>query len=724
MMNRSRIRCWLGALVLVFSVVVTYLPALDAGFIWDDDSNVTGNFNLHDLDGLRRIWTNATWNQQQYYPLTHTSFWVEYQLWGLNPLGYHLVNVALHAMSSLLLWRILLRLGVPGAGLAAAIFALHPLQVESVAWVTERKNTLSAVFFLAAAFAGIAFSDAADIGRPRRGPASRRWWWYVLCFCLFLCAVLAKTATCMLPVVLALLLWWKKGRVTLRDLLPLLPLTLLGAAAGLQTAWLEQHHVGAVGADFSSTLSEKVLIAGRASWFYIGKTLLPTGLCFIYPRWRIDAADATAYLYPVTALATLGILWGLRMRIGRGPLAAALYFAVMIFPALGFFKLYFMKYSFVQDHFQYLAGIGPIVLLSAGVATAHTAVRTSHFARQGSPVLRLSPSPILMTAALVLLLPLALATWERSKVFLDSETLWRDTVEENPTAWMAHSNLGVLLMAQGRVEAAVEHYRETLKLRPENTETWVNLGNALLSRGDTQEAVDHFRRATELTPGLFEAHFEANLGLGVALERAGRTAEAEKQFEKTMTLNPHGAEAFFYLARLRLQRGEADSAGALLENLLRRKPSLSKAHSLYGDVLAAQGKAREAEGHFRDAILLDPTEHEGHFGLGVMLASRGSLVEAAASFSRALTIKPDYAEAHYNLGKVLDLAGDTAEAVRRYRLAIGTSPRFAEAHNNLGVDLLLLGETESGVSHLREALRLKPDFLEARINLERSADRH
>ena len=199
----------LGALVLVFAVAASYQPALNAGFIWDDEDNVTANATLRDFDGLRRIWTDRTANQQ-YYPLTHTSFWVEYQLWGLQPLGYHLVNLALHVANALLLWRILLRLGVPGAWLAAAVFAVHPVQVESVAWVTERKNTLSAVFFLAAAYAGIRFFEDGD-GWKRPGdaeaPASRRRGWYALCAALFICAVLAKSATCLLPAALALLLW-------------------------------------------------------------------------------------------------------------------------------------------------------------------------------------------------------------------------------------------------------------------------------------------------------------------------------------------------------------------------------------------------------------------------------------------------------------------------------------------------------------------------------------
>lgn len=290
-------RPWVGALALLLGVALCYLPVRHAGFVWDDDGNVTGNVTLRDGAGLRRIWTDPTANQQ-YYPLTHTSFWLERRLWGLRPLGYHGVNVALHAASALVLWRTLLLLGVQGAWLAAAIFAIHPVHVESVAWITERKNTLSGVLFLAAALAGVRFLGIAPVPRGDGGgapPRRDRLRWYVLCAALFVCAVLAKSTASLLPVVLALLLWWKAGRLAPRELLPLAPLVLVGAATGLNTAWLEQHHVGASGEEFAHTLAEKFLIAGRASWFYLDKLLFPAELSFIYPRWRIDAGDVLAY---------------------------------------------------------------------------------------------------------------------------------------------------------------------------------------------------------------------------------------------------------------------------------------------------------------------------------------------------------------------------------------------------------------------------------------------
>lgn len=716
--RRSFPRPWLGALVLVCGILASYQPVLEAGFIWDDESNVTANATLRDLDGLLRIWSDRTANQQ-YYPLTHTSFWVEHQLWGLRPLGYHLVNLALHAASALLLWCLLVRLGIPGAWLAAAIFAVHPVQVESVAWVSERKNTLSAVFFLAAAYAGIRFQESGD-GWEGPGatlaPAPRRRGWYALCAALFLCAVLAKSATCLLPVVLALLLWWKTGRVTARSLSPLLPLALLGVAAGLNTAWLEQHHVGAAGSVFSHSVAEKALIAGRASWFYLGKLLLPTGICFIYPQWRIEAADVVAYLYPAATLATLGTLWGMRDKTGRGPLAAALYFGVMLFPALGFFKVYFMRYSYVQDHFQYLACIGPLTLFGAGVARANTLVARRFLPQRREGGWRAAGPALAAAAALVILLPLGMLARDRTRVYRDSEMLWRDTLATNPAAWMAHNNLGVILLGRGRTAEAASHFRASLQVRPDLAESWVNLGDALMAGNETPRALEQYRKAMELAPGLPMAH----VGLGAALEREGRQREAEEQFAEALRLDPASADAGRHLARLRLRAGEAGRAALLLERLLQRDPSQAGTHTLYGEVLATRGQFRDAERHYREAIRLSPDDAEAHLGLGALLAAQGDLAAAAASLFRAAGLKPSLAEAHYDLGKVLDLQDRPAEAMQHYRRAIDANPAFAEAHNNLGVDLLLLRQPVAGTAHLREALRLRPDYEEARVNLERA----
>ncbi len=361
-----------GAALIILLTVVAYLPALRGGFIWDDDSYVTQNPALRSLAGLVAIWLKpgATY---QYYPLVFTSFWAEYHLWGLQPFGYHLVNVFLHAVNAVLLWRVLRRLEVAGAWWIAAIFALHPVNVESVAWVTERKNTLSGLFYLLAALAWLRF-------RPLTAKVTARapdWRYYWLAFGFIVCALFSKTVTLSLPAVLLLLIWWKTGRLEKRDALTLTPWFVLGAASGFMTRWMEQQLVRG-GAEWDLSFVQRCLLAGRALWFYAGKLFWPAHLTFIYPRWEIDAGAAWQYSFPLGIAAVLVALWFFRARIGKGPLAAVLFFGITLAPALGFANVYPFRYSYVADHFQYLASIG---LIALAVGTRHGDFTTSQPAR-------------------------------------------------------------------------------------------------------------------------------------------------------------------------------------------------------------------------------------------------------------------------------------------------------------------------------------------------------
>ncbi|HOW19171.1 MAG TPA: O-GlcNAc transferase, partial [Phycisphaerae bacterium] len=342
--------CLPAAAGLLLLALAVYIPAMRGGFVWDDDDYVTENRTLRSLDGLGRIWFDIR-ATPQYYPLVFTSFWLEYHLWDSRPGGYHVVNILLHGTSAVLLWLVLRRLAVPGAWFAAAVFAVHPVHVESVAWITERKNVLSGVFYLSAALVWLRFAglDCPRAAEPRRRSL------YAIGLFLFACALLSKSVTASLPAALLLVLWWKRGRIARGDFLPLVPFFALGAVMGLITAWVERHHVGAEGAEWALSAAERCLIAGRALWFYAAKLIWPVRLTFIYPRWPIDSGVWWQYLYPIAAVAAIGLLWGLRRRIGRGPLVAVLFFAITLAPALGFFDVYPMRYSFVADHFQYHA---------------------------------------------------------------------------------------------------------------------------------------------------------------------------------------------------------------------------------------------------------------------------------------------------------------------------------------------------------------------------------
>lgn len=347
--GRLNLLLWSGILVVL--TCIAYIPAMRAGFIWDDDNYVTQNRMLRSTAGLWSIWTDPR-STPQYYPLVHTTYWCEFQAWGLWPPGYHLVNILLHASNAVLIWLILRKLEVPAPWMAAAVFALHPVHVESVAWITERKNVLSGFFSLAAT---IAFLQFAESSYDRRSCNSQRWGYYVLTLVLFVAALLSKTVAVTLPAALLLITCWRKGRISVENLLHLLPMFGIAVPFALLTIWLERYHVGATGADWQLTLIERGLIAGRAFWFYAGKLIWPHPLIFIYPRWQISGSMWWQHLYPLSAVGVIILLAVRRKQIGSGPLVAVLLFAGILFPALGFFNTFPMRYSFVADHFQYIA---------------------------------------------------------------------------------------------------------------------------------------------------------------------------------------------------------------------------------------------------------------------------------------------------------------------------------------------------------------------------------
>jgi protein O-mannosyl-transferase len=490
-------RDWLLALLLVAALAAVYQPVWHAGFIWDDDDHLTQNPCVVGPLGFKAIWTTSA---AIYYPLVLTSFWLGHALWGLNPLPFHLLNVCAHAGCGLLLWRVLRALKVPGAWLGASLWALHPVQVESVAWITELKNTQSGLFFLLAILCFLRWRD-----RGREGD-------YALALAGATLAILSKASTVMLPVVLALCCWWRDGSWRWRQALRLAPFLLIAGLASAWTIWEQRFHSGAQGAEWAQTWPERLVIAGRAVWFYLGKLAWPHPLIFIYPRWTLEASRASSYLPALAVAITLLLLgWagagsgriGLGTSPGWKPARAGFFafacFVVLLFPVLGFFNIYFFRYSFVGDHFQYLASMGPLALAGAGAALA--------LRRCG----RLMP-PVLAGGLLALLGGM---TWHQSRVYQDNETLFQATLERNPGCWIAGNNLGLVLLATGRTVEAKARLEAALALKPEYADAHNNLGAALELLGQRPAALEHYRRATELNPDYTEAW--ANLAVACFL---------------------------------------------------------------------------------------------------------------------------------------------------------------------------------------------------------------
>ncbi len=700
--STPRRRFLAGTLLLMVITTAAYAPAAGNGYVWDDDDYVYENPTLRSARGLRRIWfdVGAT---PQYYPLVHTSYWVEYRLWGLDPTGYHVTNILLHAAGTVLLWRVLRRLDVSVAWVAAAVFALHPVQVESVAWITERKNVLSGALYFGAALAYLRYAlpRGGKQQQEQRRRGSRVF--FVLALVLFVLALLAKTVTCSLPAALLLVLWWKKARIRLRDAFDLLPMFAAGLCLALLTVWMEKHSVGAQGTSWDLSFVQRILIAGRALWFYARKLVWPHPLVFAYPRWEVDAGHWWQCGFPVAAAGSVAALWLARRRLGRGPLVGALFFCGTLFPALGFFDVLPMRYSFVADHFQYLACVGLIVPALEGARRLA--------ARFGSRRL----AGVAMAA---LLLPLlGTLTWQRTYAYRDLETLWRDTLRKNPEAWIAHHNLAKILSERGEAEKAVRRYRRALRLEPEIPETHNNLGAELRQKGKLEEAAHHLAEALRIWPDYAMAHYN----LGLVLQQQGKIREAIAEYRHALRVKPDYPLAHLNLGLALQATGRTDAAIEHYREALRLEPNLARAHNNMGLALQSKNRIAGAIRHFRSAVRLKAGNRRASANLQRALRLRDILRGAMERHRRKLAADPEDAEAHFNLGLGLAALGEPQEAAAHLRETLRINPGHARAHSELGKLLLLRqGRLREAVAHLREALRLNPSRREARDLLEKA----
>jgi tetratricopeptide (TPR) repeat protein len=749
---------WLQGLLLAILTFAAYQRVWGAGFIWDDDGHVTSP-GLRSLDGLWRIWSEpgAT---QQYYPVLHSFFWVEHRLWGDSPLGYHLVNVLWHVVAAFLLGRVLRKLALPGALLAAAVFAVHPVGVESVAWISEQKNTLSMVFDLAAALAYFRFAQ------------NRRVAAYAVATGFFCLALATKSVTATLPAALLVVSWWQRGRLTWQeDVRPLLPWFVLAAGAAVVTVGMERVFIGAKGVAFALGPAGRVLVAGRAVWFYLGKLFWPVDLTFIYPHWDVNARAAWPYLFPVATAAILAGLYAIRKRT-RGPLAVGLLFVGTLFPALGFINVYPFVYSYVADHFQYLAA----AMMISGVVAGGV--------RLGD---RLTPAgrTVARMAAMGLVVTLAVLTGDQCAMYVDAGTLWRTTLARNPGCWMACDNLGNILLNAGKLDQAAAQFQRALEIKPGDDFAQNNLGLVLLHGGQIEPAVVRFEKALKTNPQNAEAHNNlglaflqegqadaavaqlekaveikdqypaARFNLGNALLRAGRTSPAIAQFERALVDEPTSAEIHNRLAVALLGNGRRTEAVAHFQEAIARADDYAEPHFNLGDALfqdgmidqalahyrrgleiepknararinfahalLQEGKDGDGEAELRKALEAEPGDPEANNDLGVVLLQKGRREEAVAHFRLALATNDDYAEAHFNLANILLQAGAAAEAAAHYRKALQIEPDNARTQNNLGLALLQDGKDGEAVAHFRRALEIDPNYAQARRNLDIAA---
>ena len=544
---------WFSGLILILFVILTYTPVWQAGFVWDDDRVLTVNHCTVGPLGLKEIWTTSA---ADICPLTLTTFWVEHALWGLGPLPYHLVNVLLHGASAVLLWRVLRGLRVQGAWLGAALWALHPVAVESVAWITEMKNTESSLFFLLSILFFVRWLRAKELDR-RTGVG----WNHALTLLFVALAMASKSSTVILPVVLCLCAWWMERRWYWRNLARVAPIFLMSIAASALSIWTQGLQLATVtDPQWVRTWPERLATAGDALWFYLGKLLWPHPLITIYPRWRIDATQWVSYLPLLAVIVILSIFWLKRELWSRAWFFAFAYFMAALLPALGLIDNYIFRFSLVFDHFQYLASIGPLALVGTGLA------RYSDLIIPKKPLLQL-------TLCAGLLLILGMASWQRTWNYASEETLWTDTLAKNPNSWLGHNNLGLAFLRKEQRDEAFMHFQKSLEINPNYVEARSNLGLTLFQKGQLDEAVAQYQKALEIDPNSLVTH--ANLGN--ALFKKRQLHEAIAQYQKASQLDPNSFAIRYNLGVALFQNGQLDEAIIQFHETLRLKPDFSPA---------------------------------------------------------------------------------------------------------------------------------------------------
>ena len=565
-------RDWLFCLILALVTILAYKPAWHGELVWDDQANITTP-DLRSLDGLRRVWFELR-TTQQYYPLLYTSYWIQQRLWGDSPTSYHIVNILLHIGCAVLVLKILRFLRIPGAELVTIIFALHPVNVETVAWITERKNTLSGLFALASTLSYLKFDD----GRNR--------WSYIFAVGLFVLGLLSKTAIVTLPLAWLVICWWKRGAIALRrDIMPLIPFLFLSAAAGLMTSWVEYGNIAYKARSLDFSLLDRCLIAGRAFWFQLSKVLWPSNLMFIYPRWEINSAVWWQYLFPLATLALLAVLWMVR-RSSKGPFAGMLIYILLLLPMLGFLNQYFFVFSFVSDHWQYLACLGIITPCASGIVQLAKRLNWENW---------LEPATTLLIGGVLFVI-----TSQESHAYTNMETLFRTTIARNPACWMAEVNLGNILYQTNRVSEAMDLFKLAERTQP--AVAHYSLGNSLFNIGRSSDAIQQYREALRIDPGYAEVHSN----LGNVLFQTGRVAEAMDEYKEALRIYPDFAAAHNNLASLLVQTDRASEAIDHYKQSLRISPNSADTHSNLGAALAQMGRIPEAIEEVKAALRINP----------------------------------------------------------------------------------------------------------------------
>lgn len=713
---------------LLILPLVLYARALNGGFIWDDWDRVVYGPLMHIPEGLLKFWT--TKEIPDAWPLTYSIMWFEWHLWGMNPLGYHVINCLLHGLNAFLIWRLLHRIGLRWAWGGALLFCAHPVNVEAVAWIFQLKTALCATLGFAAL---VVFWDYS--ARPDRGSL------YWLSLGLFAASLLAKTATVTFPLVILGILWWRSKRLTRQDLERVFPFFLVASFIGVINIWWYATPAVSAGNNSATVLfAARVVTAGFDLWFYLGKALWPHPLMFVYPAWTFDPHKIGAAIPALLVLGISGLLWWRRKTPWGGLLLGAWgYYLVVLLPVLGFFDIYFMRYSPVADHWQYVAIPAVLAVLSEGICRA---LARFH---------QLAPKVGIALLASVL----GILTIQEAGYYASDEVLLKETTRRNPKAWLAYSILGVVVHRQGRSDEAIASYRKSLEIHPDNPYALTNLGIALEEKGQMAEAEPLYRKAIQSDP----THATACMQLGNLLFRRGAQTEGLDFLKKAVELSPRLSKAQASLAAALQVAGQNEKAMEHYARAIALEPRLAEAHNNLGLLFEEQGRFEEARFHYETALQAKPGfvlaqqnlnnllaklqrkprclrqqppqplvgRSQGanvsnaaaeYFERGNLLSGQGRILEAISSFDEALKLNPSHADALNNRCIALAQLGRTAEALASCGRAVQLKPSSADIHSNFGVVLARLGRYPEAIQHYEEALRLRPDFAQARQNLD------
>lgn len=715
--------------LLVFITLAVYAPALFHGFVWDDYPHVLMNGLIPRADGLNRIWFHLEF--QQYQPLQLTTHWFEYRIWGFNPLGYHAVNIVLHAGVGLLLWRVLLSLKVPAAWLCAAIFLVHPVNAETAAYVTERRNLLSGACYFAAMLCWFRFEER---GEKR---------WYVAALAIFFLGLFAKTVICSLPVILLLLRWMRGLPVRPKHVIQVVPFFIVALPLAMLTAFMEKYLIGANGYEWAFTVPQRLIICGHALWFYAWKIVWPVNLMFFYPRWNVDAADWTQWLYVAGAFLVGLSLIPITHRFGRRPAAALLYFAITLFPALGFANVYPQRFSFVADHFQYLATIGIITLVVGILHMLYLrALAASDNLRsaQRLPLIANAVLPLVLSALLLNYLP----------SLNNDDTVYADILSKNNDCWIAHTNVGVKLFNHGDYAGSTQHLEEAHRVVPHELEVMKYLGESYEKQGRLADARSIWTQGIAESPAaemianardrenivagkgflnVYENHrIDATLDMHLDLARLDtrerHRESADAHLAAASGLRPTSykpllvrAEMLASAGRLTDALAECDRAADLKKSAAQPFCTKAELYRAYSSPAQLTDFFQQTESAYRAALAREPAHIPSLTGLCEILLTQQKVDEPEQLARTGLIANPEATALYIILARVCQAKGDNKGAAESYNRALQLEPKNVKALSGFANLCLQNNRFDLAEKLFRQVLEFAPNSYGDRENL-------